>query len=289
MSAPRAARLAAAVALTAAATGGVAVATQAPASAAGCTSGQGVTVVVDHGALGGGVRSTCVSDGAGTSAWDLLSRTYGVVGVQRQPGFICRIGGVPADAGCVNTPPADAYWGLFHSDGTGSWTYSSVGSGALKVGDGGYVAASWQDGGATDQPAFAPTVHRREQKPSRPSPTKAPATSTPTPTTGATPTGTPTADAAPPKAGDAEPQRPRKDTPRKDAPGKGTKKSGDEAGKVGTEKADAPVEDAGPTSAPADPSAQDGGVPTAVTLGVLGALAVAGGGAAVVARRRRGA
>ena len=59
-----------------------------------------------------------------SSAGPGFSLTY----VQRQPGFVCRINGAPASDPCVNTPPADAYWGLWWSDGkSGSWTYSSVG------------------------------------------------------------------------------------------------------------------------------------------------------------------
>lgn len=282
MTLARVARVAVAVAMTAAATFGVAASTQAPANAAGCSSGKGVTVVVDHGALGGGVRSTCVSDGAGKSAWDLFGQTYGVVGVQRQPGFICRIGGVPADAGCVNTPPADAYWGLFHSDGTGSWTYSSVGSGAMTVGDGGYVAAAWQDGGATDKPAFTPTVHRAESKPKpTPKPTKAPSTATPSPTPDSTPTATPSAEDD--KGGAA-----KGDEPGKAKKDKRKKKPADDSEAEGATE-ETPTTDVEPTSAPASAEAEDGGIPTAVTLGVLGALVVAGGAAAVVARRRRGA
>ncbi len=39
---------------------------------------------------------------------------------------------MPADDPCVNTPPADAYWGLWWSDGTtGKWTYSSLGAASL--------------------------------------------------------------------------------------------------------------------------------------------------------------
>ena len=34
-------------------------------------------------------------------------------------GYVCRVSGKPADDPCVNTPPADAYWGLFWSDGVG--------------------------------------------------------------------------------------------------------------------------------------------------------------------------
>ena len=94
--------------------------------------------------------------------------------VQRQPGFVCRINGQPASDPCVNTPPVDAYWGLWWSDGTsGTWTYSSVAAGSLTIPDGGYVAFAWQSG-ARSAPGAPATAHAS-------SPTSAP---TSTPTTG---------------------------------------------------------------------------------------------------------
>ena len=62
-----------------------------------------------------------------------------------------------------NMPPANAYWGLFWSDGSPvTWTYSSEGVGGLNVPDGGCVAFAWQDGGDQDCPAPAP-VHRKPE------------------------------------------------------------------------------------------------------------------------------
>lgn len=127
-----------------------------PASAASCTSGSGVTVVVDPGALGGALTAAC-DGGSGQAA----SARYADVGVaisyvQRQPGFVCRVNGVPATDPCVNTPPADAYWGLWWTDGeSGTWSYSSIGVTGLQVPEGGAVALAWQQGGTRRTPGLA--------------------------------------------------------------------------------------------------------------------------------------
>ena len=93
--------------------------------------------------------------------------------VQRFPGFVCHIDGLPADDPCVNTPPADAYWGLWWSDGkTGEWTYSSLGAGSLAVPAGGYVAMVWDgsagDGTAPGRPGAAPGTHAHARRRRRP-------------------------------------------------------------------------------------------------------------------------
>lgn len=156
-----------------------------PAQASTCGSGTGVSVVVDFHELGGGVQTFCDAKGAGRTA-DAQLRDAGhqLTYVQRQPGFICRIDGNPtaADDPCVNTPPADAYWALWWSDGkSGKWTYSSQGAGSLKVPDGGYVGMSWQGSSSKTQPGVAPTPHASKPSSSPSTPTHA--TSSPHPST----------------------------------------------------------------------------------------------------------
>ena len=175
-----AARLAAAVLATAAATLGLVATGSGPADAAGCSGSRGVTVVVDHGTLGGGVTQACSSSGGGKSGLTQFTSTgFSLTYVQRQPGFVCRIDGEPASDPCVNTPPGDAYWGLWWSDGkSGSWSYSSVAAGSLKIPDGGYVAFAWQSG-AKSAPAVSPTPHASAPTPSA-APTTAPTSAAPT-------------------------------------------------------------------------------------------------------------
>ena len=134
----RLSRLAAA-ALVAAAALPAAALTAAPASAAVCAAGTGVSVVVDFRELGGGVQSVCDADGAGKSADALMSENgFALTFVQSQPGFVCRVSGKPETDPCVNTPPSNAYWGLFWSSGTsGSWVYASSGASSLHIPAGG--------------------------------------------------------------------------------------------------------------------------------------------------------
>jgi hypothetical protein len=158
------------------------------AGAATCTSGGGVSVVVDYRELGGGVTTACAADGAGKSATAIVesvgvSLTY----AQRQPGFVCRVNGVPTSDPCVTTSPADAYWGLWWSDGkSGSWTYSSYSSGSLTVPAGGSVGWAWKQGsGNAAPPGVAPPVFAAS-----PSPTSSPS-SAPTSSPSSSPTSSP--------------------------------------------------------------------------------------------------
>jgi len=141
-----------------------------PAAAAGgfCTS-TGVNVVVDFKELGGGLQKGCDPRGADRPASDVVPAAGSPLAyVQRQPGFVCRVAGEPANDPCVNTPPPDAYWGLWWSDGTsGRWTYASQGVGSLKVPSGGSVAFSWIGPNGSTPPGVAPPVRPRQQpKPS---------------------------------------------------------------------------------------------------------------------------
>ena len=147
-------RLAAAVILTAAA--GVALPVPA-ATAAACSSAAGVTVVVDFHELGGGVQQVCDAGSGQSAAARFVDAGFDLDRVQRQPGFVCRVDGLPADDPCVNTPPADAYWSLWWSNGeSGTWTFASQGIDSLKVPDGGAVALSWKGSSESSPPGAAP-------------------------------------------------------------------------------------------------------------------------------------
>ncbi|MFD9738349.1 ABC transporter substrate-binding protein [Umezawaea sp. NPDC059074] len=72
-------------------------------------------------------------------------------------GFLCRLEGRPSATetlpltgsptykeACVNTPPAGAYWGYWHANGSGStWTYSSFGASNRNVVPGGFEGWSF--------------------------------------------------------------------------------------------------------------------------------------------------
>jgi hypothetical protein len=183
-------RLAAAALVAAAAGLGV----PAPAQAASCATAHGVSVVVDFHQLGGGVETACDVNGGGrTAARQFTDVGHELTYVQQQPGFVCRVDGKPADDPCVRTPPSDAYWSLWWSDGkSGTWTYSSEGVGSLTVPEGGYVALSWQGGSDKAPPRASPSPHpTASPSPTRsagssPSHPASPSSTAPSPTAGST-------------------------------------------------------------------------------------------------------
>ncbi|MGL5809771.1 MAG: hypothetical protein ACRCYQ_07505 [Nocardioides sp.] len=157
----------------------------APAHAAACSGSTGVTVVVDFKQLGGGVAQGCDSAGGGKAASSVFPAAgFPLTYVQRSPGFVCKVSGKPSTS-CVNTPPATAYWSLWWSDGkSGTWTYSAVGVGSLKVPSGGYLAFSWQGQAAKAAPGVTPARRAAAPAPSSPSSSRPDPTPDDEPSTG---------------------------------------------------------------------------------------------------------
>lgn len=174
-----------AVATLAVAAAGVAV--QPSALAAACSSSSGVSVVVDfHQLKSGAAQTSCDAGGAGKYAAAQFTDVGHTLTYVQNEAFVCQVDGLGAPQ-CARTPPADAYWSLWWSDGkSGKWKYASLGVASLKVPAGGYVALSWQKGNAEVPPRPIPTAHRAT------SPTSHPTTASPSshPTQG--PTSTPT-------------------------------------------------------------------------------------------------
>lgn len=139
----------------------------APARAASCAGDTGVVVVVDYAELGSGVRKGCDADG-GNAASNLTDAGFPLTFASNDPTFVCRVTGVPAADPCTDTPPSNAYWSLWWSDGrTGTWKYASLGVNGLKVPAGGYVAFAWhQGGGRAAPPAVTPTPREPVSSPS---------------------------------------------------------------------------------------------------------------------------
>ncbi|MBW4718265.1 hypothetical protein [Saccharothrix obliqua] len=96
-------------------------------AAAGCA---GVTVVVDFGALGGGVRTGCAAGDPDSGLTALAAAGFGYRSAARFAGFVCRIDDLPATDPCVNASPADAYWSYWHGTPGGPWVYSDTGASA---------------------------------------------------------------------------------------------------------------------------------------------------------------
>lgn len=150
-----------------------------PAVAAPCTGPSGIEVVVEYDALGRTTARDCAAPGGDRTAAALFERTgHPQVQVQRYPGAVCRVDGLPGATGargtnCVDMPPAHNYWALFWSNGSGGWVYSQLGAYSLEVPEGGKVAWVWQDSGARNTPDT--TSQRVQAQPSpQPSPSPAP-------------------------------------------------------------------------------------------------------------------
>lgn len=175
-------------------------ATTPPASADGydgvCTDDLGVTVVVDHQDLGGGVLVRCAPgfpDG-GTGLDALLLAGFTPAGTLKEgASFVCRIGDRPAAdevltvggqtyrESCVVTPPDWAFWSYWHASPGGEWTQSGMGA-ARQVEPGGIEGWSFSLGHATDSnppPGFDPAT--TDEAPSPAQEPGAPAPDTPTP------------------------------------------------------------------------------------------------------------
>lgn len=277
-----------------------------PATAAVCGPGDGVSVVVDARGVGGSLSSACDAGGAGDVGSDIVPRAgYPLEYVQRQPGFVCQVSGLPSsDSGpCQRTPPADAYWGLFWSDGkSGTWSYASVGIRGLRIPAGGSIGLAWQDGSGRKVPGIAPPVASSAPA-STPTPTPTPS-SAPAPTSGrgssgggtggsdgprttarsagpASETGTSDAEAAEGRA--ARSQRRERRKARAEAGAEASASATPSAGVAETEE---PEVSAAAESDAVSTASPDGGLPLAVPLVLLGLLAALAAGAAV--RRRRG-
>ncbi len=129
-----------------------------------CTDG-GVSVVVDHQDLGGGVEQTCVEDGAGKLASEVFADAgHDLTPVGAFPGAACQVDGQPTDAQCEKMPPADAYWGLFIADG-GTWGYAPTGVDELRLEDGAFVGFSWQSSSTPAPPGVDPVAATAEPSP----------------------------------------------------------------------------------------------------------------------------
>jgi hypothetical protein len=298
-----------------------AVVTTAPgaqAAAGRCTLGTGVTVVVDYGSLGRSTGIGCDPRGGGrTASQSVPAAGFPITYTAGQP-FVCRIAGLPdaSQEACQQTPPADAYWGLFYNNGKGGgWTYASQGVASLRVPAGGSIGWRWQDGGGRDLPRTAPNPPAPSSSPSKPpkggggatsggssTPAPSPTTASPKPTPKPSPStaSTPSASASPEAAAGKKADR----NAGKKAEGKRTK-ADEKSGNAKKKKAPAAKASASPSENPGSTSSAQGGeqvVATAPTSGtptgddgsdrvllLAGAVAVLllGAAAGVLAWRRR--
>lgn len=238
------------------------------AGATSCSDGTGVSVVVDFGSFGG-TQTGCA--GAPPTGLAALSQAgFSVVQVTTQPGFVCRIDGVPPaqDDACVRTPPTTAYWSYWTAaPGARSWSYSTQGAASTHPEQG--ASEGWAFG-AGSPPAAAPPVNTAPPPPppppsrsTPPAPPPAPSTSAGTTRPPPAPTTTradPTSLGSPPSDGSSRSGAP----PPPPATGAGSSAPGGTATRTGGTATSAAGTSAAGSSAPASSTAA-GAAPTART------------------------
>ncbi|MBB5953567.1 hypothetical protein FHS29_000137 [Saccharothrix tamanrassetensis] len=138
-----------------------------PVPAAAAADCAGVTVVVDFGALGGGIRTGCAAGDPGSGLAALTGAGFGYKSAQRFAGFVCRIDEQPASDPCVNASPSGAYWSYWHAGPGGSWAYSDIGAAGHDPAPGSVEGWAFGAGG---QPGVAPPA----PAPANPEPTRTP-------------------------------------------------------------------------------------------------------------------
>ena len=276
------------------------------AHAAACSGRGGVSVVVDLGAFGGPVTTRCAS-GAQASAADALAATgHTVVRVSTQPGFVCRIDGLPApaDDACVRTPPSSAYWAFWTAQRGGSWRYSALGIDSYRPPVGSVIGFAFGPGvrpAVAPPPAVPATGHATTGDGGAPTaaagggtPGGGGSTGGPTAQTGQTGGGSPAATArtgpvtATGSVG-AAPDGRRSggpSTPTGSGPASATPAPGGPSDRT-TTRAGPATADASPSTAPTA-AGRSTGAGTAGLAGLAVILVVAGGAAWTARKRRRG-
>lgn len=139
----------------------------APATAAsGYCTGDGADVVVDYGALGGGVAKGCGSPGKAASVFGSAGFALSY-NARMGGGFVCTVNDKPADHQCTAT---NSYWALYIAKPGGRWVYASLGADSQPVEDGQTIAFAWQSTDSKRTPGVAPAPARA----AAPSPSAAP-------------------------------------------------------------------------------------------------------------------
>jgi hypothetical protein len=142
------------------------------AAASACSGAGGVTVVVDFQSLKNSDGSSPPSligcaVGSPSSGFDALTKAgIEVQQVTTNPGFLCRIQGLPASKSyannCATIPPTSAYWGYWVATRGGGWCYSQIGAGARTpvpgTVEGWSFSSGTVEGGTPPRPAVPPHV-----------------------------------------------------------------------------------------------------------------------------------
>ncbi len=238
-------------------------------TAGACTTTAGVTVVVDFGSAGGGVRLGCATPPVANGFAALTRAGFPIRNVSSQPGFLCQIDGKPADDPCTHVPSTAHYWSYWYAPRGGQWTYSSSGAGRTPPPG---TVEGWAFG-AGDPPSTPPPAPVATTTTTRAAPTTTPAPSSattgpPAPIEGATSTMGDDGATAAAVDGDGTTTSTR---------------TGSHAGAGG----DGDGEQASSVVATAARDDEVSGSPAGTVLGIAAVLGVLGAGAVAARQRRR--
>lgn len=157
---------------------GIAAPAQAAPRGTACDGTEGVTVLVDF----GGTEQVGCAQGDPASGTDALTKAgFAWTFHPRETGFICTIGGSPADQQCMKPN----YWSYWHKSGGGGWQYSNVGATQYDPAPGSTEGWSFgsqgiapngstSNGIVESQPTVKPTPTPTPTRTPKPSPTTAP-------------------------------------------------------------------------------------------------------------------
>lgn len=145
-------------------------------TAGACTSTAGVTVVVDFGSAGGGVKTGCAGVAVKTGFEALVNAGFAITNVRSQPGFLCQIDAKPT-SDCRSVPNASSYWSYWIADRGGAWTYSSSGASRRPLAGG---VEGWSFGASAPprSPPPGPVVATTTTQPTPPTAGPGPTTTT---------------------------------------------------------------------------------------------------------------
>jgi hypothetical protein len=110
-----------------------------------CSDGQGVTIVVDFQALGGGVNVRCAAQPI-NNGFDVFRHANVSYETVTNSDFVCKIAAKPENADCSHTPPGNAYWSYWYARPGEEWHYSTYGPGSRKPPPGSYDGWSFSSG-----------------------------------------------------------------------------------------------------------------------------------------------
>jgi hypothetical protein len=155
-----------------------------PSGAACASDGPHAGLVVDNGSRT--LELCVVLDAASVSGLHLIELAHEQLGLAYALGqggqAVCRLDGVgPQGDDCFADYPD--FWGYWHGDGHGAWTWSSVGGASYQVGDGALDAWVWGSGDTGATHPQPPPVSASDVCPvPTPSPSATPTEPSPTPT-----------------------------------------------------------------------------------------------------------